>query len=125
MATVGTFASASISKNVNYVLVSMCTNFGAFIKKCTIGLVCCLTNTIINPQHACTLRITVVVSCVCLSACLSAHAILAVRAMKRKNERYHRVKRQICGNIKMAFSFKLSYSEVRAFFTHLGRGGHL
>ena len=26
------------------------------------------------------------------------------------------VKRQICGNIKLAFFFKLSYSKVRAFF---------
>ena len=60
----------------------------------------------------------------CLSVCLSGHAILAVRAIKKYNERYHRVKRQICGNIKMAFFIKLSYSKVRAFFTYLGRGGH-
>ena len=33
------------------------------------------------------------------------------------NERYHRVKHQICGNIKMFFIFLLSYSKVRAFFT--------
>ena len=51
---------------------------------------------------------------VILSVCLSVrHAILAVRAI---NERYHRVKRQICGNIKMAFFIKFSYSKVRAFF---------
>ena len=54
--------------------------------------------------------------------CLSAHAILAVRAFKKYNERYHR---QIYGNIKMAFFLKLSYSKVRASFTYLGRGGHL
>ena len=41
------------------------------------------------------------------------------------NERCHRVKRQICGNIKKAFFLKLPYSKVRASFTHLGRGGHL
>ena len=35
----------------------------------------------------------------------------------KAHERYHCVKRQICGNIKMAFFFKLSYSKVRAFFT--------
>ena len=29
---------------------------------------------------------------------------------------YHRVKGQICGNILMAFFFKLSDSKVRAFF---------
>ena len=53
---------------------------------------------------------------------LSGHAILAVRAIKKYNERYHRVKRQICGNIKMAFFIKLSYSKVRV--TYPGRGGH-
>ena len=41
------------------------------------------------------------------------------------NERFHRVKRQICGNMKMAFFLKLSYSKVRASFTYLGRDGHL
>ena len=35
------------------------------------------------------------------------------------------LKRQICGNIKKAFFLKLSYSKVRAVFTHLGRGSHL
>ena len=44
---------------------------------------------------------------VCLSVCLSAHAMLAVPALKVYNERYHRVKRQICGNIKMAGFFKI------------------
>ena len=58
-----------------------------------------------------------------VSVCLSAHAILAVRATKSITiERYHRVKRQICGNIKMAFFFKLSYSKVRASF-YLPRQG--
>ena len=72
-------------------------------------------------------RVTVVVSCVCvcLYVCLSAHAILAVRTIKQYNERCHCVKRQIYSNIKRAFSLKLSYSKVRASFTHLGRGGHL
>ena len=39
---------------------------------------------VINPRRACTARVTVVVSCMCLyvSVCLSAHAILAVRAIK-------------------------------------------
>ena len=36
----------------------------------------------INPRHAYTARVTVDVSCVCLSVCLSAHTILAVRAIK-------------------------------------------
>ena len=37
-----------------------------------------------NPWCACTARVRVVVSCVCASVyvCLSAHAILAVRAIK-------------------------------------------
>ena len=70
---------------------------------------------IINPRRACVARVTVVVLCVsvCLSVCLSAHAILAVRTIKSiYNERYHTVKCQICGNIKIAFFLKLSYSEV-------------
>ena len=99
---------------------------------------------IINPRRACAERVTVVVSCVCgcvcvcvfvsvcvcvclyvcMYVCLSEHAILAVRAI-RCITRCHRGKHQICGNIKKAFSLKLSYSKVRAFFTHLGRGGHL
>ena len=39
---------------------------------------------IINPRHACVERVTAVVSCVCvcLYVCLSAHAILAVRAVR-------------------------------------------
>ena len=36
---------------------------------------------IINPRRACAARITVVVLCVCV--CLSGHAILAVRAIKK------------------------------------------
>ena len=34
---------------------------------------------VINPRRACAERVTAVVSCVCV--CLSAHAILAVRAV--------------------------------------------
>ena len=40
---------------------------------------------IINPRRACAARVTIVVSCVCvccLSVCLSAHAIPAVREIK-------------------------------------------
>ena len=52
--------------------------------------------------------------------------VLAVAPLRTSyNERCHRVKRQICGNIKKAFFLKLPYSKVRASFTHLGRGGHL
>ena len=36
---------------------------------------------IINPRRACAGRVTVVVSCACMYVCLSAHAILAVRAI--------------------------------------------
>ena len=83
---------------------------------------------IINPRRACAARVTVVVSCVymCLYVGLSAHAILAVRAIKSiTKDTIVLLKRQICGNNKMAFFLKLSYSKVRAFFTHLGSGGHL
>ena len=40
--------------------------------------------TIINPRRACAARVIVVVSCVCvcLYVCLSAHAILAVHAIR-------------------------------------------
>ena len=80
----------------------------------------------INPWRACAEACAVVVSCVCVCVCmyvcLSAHAILAVCAIKKYNERYHRVKREICGNIKKAFFLKLFYSKVRASFTYLGRG---
>ena len=75
---------------------------------------------------------------VCVSVCLSAHAILAVHAIRsitkdaivlsvREGGRDGRRggRNQICGNIKMAFFLKLSYSKVRASFTYLGRGGHL
>ena len=48
------------------------------------------TSSLINPRRACAERVTVVVSCVCLSVCmyvcmyvcLSEHAILAVRAVR-------------------------------------------
>ena len=66
-------------------------------------------------------RVTVVVSyvCICVSVCLYAHAILAVRAIKS-------IMKDTIGNIKMAFFLKLTYSKVRAFFfTYHGRGGHL
>ena len=68
----------------------------------------------INPRRACTARVTVLGLSFCLSVCLSGHAILAVRAIKS-----HRVKRQICGNIKMAFFIKLSYSKCARVSTHV------
>ena len=85
---------------------------------------------LINPRRACAARrVTVVVSCVCvfMYVCLSAHAILAARAIKSiTKDTIVLIKRQICGNIKKkAFFLKLSYSKVRASFTYLGRGGHL
>ena len=56
---------------------------------------------------------TVVVLSVCLSVCMYVCPNTLFY-----NERCHRVKRQIYGNIKKAFLFYLSYSKVRAFFTH-------
>ena len=59
----------------------------------------------------------------CRSVCLSGHAILAVRAIiSIMKDTIVLIKRQICGNIKMAFFIKLSYSKVRAFF-YLPRQG--
>ena len=40
MADTGTISHASISENVHSIVMYICTNFGAFIKKWTIGLVC-------------------------------------------------------------------------------------
>ena len=62
--------------------------------------------------------------CVYVCVCLSAHAIPAVRVIKSVTKDTVVLKsdlRQYC----MAFFLKLSYSKVRASFTHLGRGGHL
>ena len=74
---------------------------------------------IINPRHNLAERVTVVVSCVCLSA----HAILAVRAIRSITKDAIVFSVRFAG-IEKAFFLKLSYSKVRAFFTHLGRGGH-
>ena len=64
-----------------------------------------------------------VVLCVCIMhvmyVCLSGHAILTVRAIKSIMKDTIVSKRQICGNIKMAFLLiKLSYrySKVRRFY---------
>ena len=80
------------------------------------------TSLFINPQRACAERVTVVVSCVCMS--VRTRYSGSTRSYKY-NERCHRVKRQICGNNKMAFFLKWSYSKVRAGFTYLGRSSHL
>ena len=63
--------------------------------------------------------------CVCLYVCLSAHAILAVRAIKSITKDTIVLSVRFAAILKWAFFLKLSYSKVRAFFTHLGRGGHL
>ena len=54
-----------------------------------------------------------------MCVCLYAHAILAVRAIRSIT------KDVIVLSVRFAAILKLSYSKVRAFFTHLGRGGHL
>ena len=78
-----------------------------------------LASLAINPRRACADRVTVVV-------CMSVHTRYSGSTCSYKyKERYHRVKRQIYGNNKMAFFLKWSYSKVRAGFTYLGRGGHL
>ena len=83
---------------------------------------CIHTADIINPRRACAERVTVVVSCVCMS--VRTRYSGSTRSYKY-NEICHHVKRQICGNNKMAFFLKWPYSKVRAGFTYLGRGGHL
>ena len=82
---------------------------------------------IINPRCACAERVTVVVSCVCvcLYVCLSEHAILAVCAVRSITKDAIVLSVRFAAILKRRFFFKLSYSKVRVFFTHLGRGGHL
>ena len=63
--------------------------------------------------------------CVCLYVYLSAHAILAVNAIRSITKDTIVLNVRFAAIFKMAFSLKLSYSKVRAFFTYLGRGGHL
>ena len=70
---------------------------------------------LINSWHACTVRDTVVVLCVCLS--VRTYYSGSTWAEKY-NERYHCVKHQICVNIKMVFYLKFSCSKVTAFFTY-------
>ena len=65
--------------------------------------------------------------CVCVSLCVSVHTVYSGSTHNKKyNEIYHCVKPQICGNIKMEFFLKLSYSKFRTFFTYVyfGRGSH-
>ena len=75
----------------------------------------------INPRRTCTARVTVVVVCVCVCVCVCVSVCPQmifwqyVHVRLKYNEIYHRIKHQICGNIKKAFFFKLSYSKVRAF----------
>ena len=45
-------------------------------------IIAIMIQVVINPRRACAERVTVVVSCVCVSVCLSEHAILAVRAIR-------------------------------------------
>ena len=59
--------------------------------------------------------------CMYVCVCLSAHAILAVRAIKNTFV----LSSKFAAILTMAFFFKLFYSKVRAFFTYLGWGGHL
>ena len=61
-----------------------------------------------------------------MCVCLSAHAILAVRAIKSVTKDTAVLNVRFAAIIIiMAFFFKLSYSKVRASFTHHGRVGHI
>ena len=62
---------------------------------------------------------------VCMYVCLSEHAILAVRVVRSITKDAIVLSVRFTAILKKAFFLKLSYSKVRAFFTHLGRGGHL
>ena len=69
--------------------------------------------------------LSVVCLSVCLYVCLSEHAILAVHAIRSITKDVIVLSVRFAAILKRAFFLKLSYSKVRAFFTHLGRGGHL
>ena len=65
--------------------------------------------------------------CLCLSVCMSVRTryLLAVRAIRSITKDAIVLSVRFAAILKKAFFLKLSYSKVRAFFTHLGRGGHL
>ena len=84
---------------------------------------------VINHRRACVERVTVVVLCVCVCVCvcvcLYAHAILVVRAIKSVTKDTVVLNVRFAAILYWRFFLKLSYSKVRASFTHLGRDGHL
>ena len=59
----------------------------------------------------------------CVSVCLSAHAILAVRMIITIMKDSFVLSVRFAAILKWRF-LKFSYSEVRVFFTYLGSGGH-
>ena len=79
---------------------------------------------VINPRRACAERVTVVVSCVCMYVCLSAHAILVVHAIRSITKDAIVLSVRFAAILKWHFSKKLSIRKLER-LTYLGRGGHL
>ena len=67
--------------------------------------------------------VCVCVWCVCVCVCVCV--CLAVRAIKSITKDTIVLSARFAAILKKAFSLLLSYSKVRAFFTYLGKGGHL
>ena len=72
---------------------------------------------LINPPDACAARVTVVLSCVCVSpsVCLSTQAILAVCAIKSIMKDTTLLSIKFAAILKWHFSLKFSYLKVWAF----------
>ena len=71
-------------------------------------------NWFINPQRACTARVTVVVLSFCLSVCLSVTTFSAATRNKTANERYERVQCHTGFILKIAFFVKMLRLKVMA-----------
>ena len=69
---------------------------------------------VINPRHAYATMSTVVVSCICLSVCLSGHAILAARAIKSIIKDIILLSIKFAAILKMAFFLinKINYNTI-------------
>ena len=85
---------------------------------------------IINPRRACAERVTVVVSCMCVSVCLyvclSEHAILAVSAIRSITKDAIVLSVRFAAILKRCFSLNCLVRKLeRVSLTSAGRASHL
>ena len=84
----------------------------------------CTSVFFINPRRACAARVTVVVSCVCV--CLSAHALLAVHAIKSITKDTIVLSVRFAAILKWNFSLNCLIRKIEHFLLTLaGAVGHL